>query len=78
MSRRLHITLRDGRAIDVSYAERNGTPYEIAWYLLAPQQIGAHFTEALCREVELACLHDLVERRQSWLLALETRERRSA
>jgi hypothetical protein len=69
--RRLTVTLDDRRRLEVAYAEPSGRVYEIKWYLF-----GGDFglSDADCRRIEAACLHDLVERRGEWQLALKLRQ----
>lgn len=69
------VTLDSGRRLEVGYREPRGRLYEVLWHLTA----GAPpLTDADARRIEAACLHDLVERRGAWHLALALRRERSA
>jgi hypothetical protein len=71
--RRISVTLDDRRRLEVGYEEPSGRVYEIKWYLF-----GSDFglSDADCRKIEFSCLHDLVERRGEWQLALKLRQLR--
>ena len=69
--RKITVTLDDRRRIEVAFEEPAGRAYEIKWYLFSSD---TGLSDADCRKIEFACLHDLVERRGEWNLALKLRQ----
>jgi hypothetical protein len=76
--RRITVTIDDGRRLEIGYAEPNGCVYEVRWHFVGGS-LWPPLTKADARTIEAACLHDLIERRNAWRLALRMRrEERSA
>lgn len=74
--RRIAVELSRWRVVQVVYREPPDCPYEVRWYLA--NGIGLNFDDDDVRRINGACLHDLLERRRAWCMALEAKNRRRA
>lgn len=72
--REIVIELR-GRELPIHYVEPAGTVYEPMWWIPAEAKFCPirPLRDDERRRIDFACLHDLVERRREWRLALEAR-----